>query len=142
MKKIFIDTNVWLRGIVNDNQQAKDCSQLIEAVESGRFAPYTSTIVLLETIHTLKSYYKIKYNQIIKDVETLLKTRGLSVIEITNFSKALKLHKKVKIKLTDCLIATQLPPRTTLVTYDRDFKKIPKLNPQTPKQILEKINTS
>ena len=142
MKKIFIDTNVWLRGIVNDNQQAKDCSQLIKAVESGRFAPYTSTIVLLETIHTLKSYYKIKYNQIIKDVETLLKTRGLSVIEITKFSKALKLHKKVKIKLTDCLIATQLPPRTTLVTYDRDFKKIPKLNPQTPKQILEKINTS
>ena len=139
MKKIFIDTNIWLRGIVNDNQQAKDCSQLIKAIELGHFAPYTSTIVLLETIHTLKSYYKIKYNQIIKDVETLLKTRGLLVIEVTNFPKALKLHKKVKIKLTDCLIATQIPPRITLVTYDKDFQKVPKLNPQTPKQVLEKL---
>ena len=139
MTKIFLDTNIWLRYLVGDNLQAKECAELIKFVEMGVLTPYTSTVVLLETAYTLKSYYRLKSFQITKILEKILKTRGLTLIEKTSFRKSLNIHKKTKIKLPDCLIATQIPSRTTLVTYDNDFTKIPKLNPQTPKQVLENL---
>ena len=127
MKKLFLDTNVWLRFILEDNEQAKGCRELIAQIEAGRWRVYTSTIVLLEINYVLNSIYKIKINKVIKDIELILKTRNLTLIEKTDFRQALKLYRQTKIKLTDCLIAAQLPREMTLVSYDQDFKKLPVL---------------
>ncbi|OGM18364.1 hypothetical protein A2686_04380 [Candidatus Woesebacteria bacterium RIFCSPHIGHO2_01_FULL_38_10] len=139
MKKIFLDTNIFLRVLVSDNKQAEESAVLLRKIESGRLIPYTSTIVLLETAFTLRSYYKIKNTQIIKDVEKILKLRNLTIIEKTDFRKSLEIHKKTKVKLPDCLIATQIPANTVLVTYDREFQKIPALLVKTPKEVLENL---
>ena len=93
MKKIFLDTNIFLRVLVSDNKQAEESAVLLRKIESGRLIPYTSTIVLLETAFTLRSYYKIKNTQIIKDVEKILKLRNLTIIEKTDFRKSLEIHK-------------------------------------------------
>src|SRR3990167_4309159 len=105
MKKLFLDTNIWLRFILEDNEQAKDCRQLIIQIEAGKWRVYTSTIVLLEINYVLGSVYKIKQSQVIDDLEAILKTRNLTLIEKTNFVFALKLYRQTKVKLSDCLIA-------------------------------------
>lgn len=135
MKKLFLDTNVWLRFILEDNEQAKTCRELIMQIEAGRWRVYSSTIVLLEVNYVLNSIYKIKTNEVIEDIEVILKTRNLTLIEKTNFRQALKFYRQYKIKLTDCLIAAQLPPKMILVSYDRDFQKLP-VAVKTPKDLI------
>lgn len=125
MKKIFIDSNIWLRLFTKDpSPQFETSHKLITKVETGNFLPYVSNIVLLEVAFTLKTYYKLKHQQIITYLDTILHTRNLTIIERADSKKALSLFSKTKIKYADCLIATQIKPGMRLVTYDRDFEKL------------------
>lgn len=135
MKKLFLDTNIWLRFILEDNEQARVCRELITQIERGKWRVYTSTIVMLEINYVLSSVYKIKSKQVLEDLESILKTRNLTLIEKTNFSQALKFYRKSGIKLSDCLIASQLPPKMILVSYDQDFRKLP-VAIKTPAELI------
>lgn len=137
MKKVFIDTNVWIRHLVHDNEQYNDCLQLFEIVEQGKIAPYISNIVVLEITYVLISVYNIPKQQALQDIHDILQTRGLVVIEKTNTTKALSLAKTTRVKISDCFIASQIPENMTLCTYDQDFKKFPQLQIATPKEILK-----
>lgn len=141
MKKIFLDTNVWLRFLIGDQKrQYEACKKLIALNEEGKLKVYTSTVVLLEIIYTLLSFYRVKKKTIIADVKAILASRNLTLIQKTDFQKALVLYQKHNIKLADCLIASQLPKNVVLCTYDRDFKKIKKIVSLTPKEIIKKLN--
>ena len=135
MKKLFLDTNIWLRFILEDNEQAKDCRELIAQVEAGKWRVYTSTIVMLEINYVLSSVYKIKRSEVLRDLEAILKTRNLTLIEKTDFNQALKFCRQFGVKLSDCLIAAQLPKKMILVSYDQDFKKLP-ITVKTPANLL------
>ena len=138
--KVFIDSNVWLRFVLADNEEIyRQCREFFLRVEEGKIRPYTSTIVLIEIYFVLVSVYKIPPRSAIRDLEKILAARGLTLVEKTNFQKALVLHKKISIKLTDCLIATQMPEKSILISYDRDFKKIEKFPLSTPGEIIEKF---
>ncbi|OGD62742.1 hypothetical protein A2160_04730 [Candidatus Beckwithbacteria bacterium RBG_13_42_9] len=138
--KVFIDTNIWLRYVLGkDSAQYKQSQELIEKIESGRLKPYTSAIVLLEVYFVLTNLYKIKRPLVQQFIESLLKTRNLTLIEKTSFTKAWNLHQKTQIKLADCLIASQLPPKTQLCTFDKDFKRLTEVKSFTPLEILKKL---
>ena len=138
MRKIFIDTNVWLRFLVADKKEEfEDCKNLLILNERGKFKIYTSTVVLLEIAYTLASFYQIPKKEIVSDLKNILRTRNLTLIEKTNFAKALQIFKKLNIKLADCLITTQIPRKILLCTYDKEFKKIKGLTSLTPKEIIQ-----
>jgi len=141
--KIFLDTNVWLRFFLADEpQQHKDCLELFSQIENGKYRPYISTIVLLEINYILTSTLKIKKAEAFKIFEAIFKIRNLVIMEKTNFPKAFKLYQKTGIKLADCLIASQNPPKAILCTYDQDFLKIPQLTTATPKEIFDSKETA
>ena len=136
--KIFIDTNVLLRFILADDEKSfEECQSLFQLIESGGLTPYTSTIVLMEVFFVLTSTYKVKKQSAISDIDDILNTRNLTLIEKTNFKKAIKLHKKTNIKLSDGVIISQLPKSIILCSFDKEFKKIKEVNCKTPKEILE-----
>ena len=137
MTNIFIDTNVWIRPLVETSPQSRVISRLFQAVDEGTFKPYSSTIVFIEIFYVLRSVYQIRQAQITTMIKDLLATKNLTLIETTHLKRALEIQQKVKIKLTDCLIASQLPKNCTLVSYDQDFVKIPKLVFATPAQLLK-----
>ena len=137
MKKIFLDTNVWLRFLLQDEkQQAEDCVKLIELIETGHFRPYTSAIVLLELQYVLTVVYKIAREAVVEDIETILGTRGLVLAEKTNFGEAFRIYRQSKIKLADCLVATALPEKMILCSYDQDFRKISGVVVKTPAEAV------
>lgn len=139
-KKVFIDTNVWLRFLVADQKEKyQACKRLIALNEEGKLRVYTSTVVLLEVIYTLTSFYRISKKEMVKDIKTILSSRNLTLVEKTDFRKALSCFSKHNIKLADCLIATQLPKQTILCTYDKDFEKLKTIVNQTPDQIIKKL---
>ena len=62
VKKVFLDTNIWLRFILKDSKkQFLDTKKFIEQIEEGKFRAYTSAIVFLEINFVLSKIYKITY---------------------------------------------------------------------------------
>lgn len=137
MKRIFLDSNVWLRLFTDEpSPQFEACRELLAKIETGNFLPYASNIVLLEVAFTLKTYYKLRHPQIVTYLDTILHTRNLTIIERTDSRKALSLFSETKIKYADCLIATQIRPGMRLVTYDRDFEKLIPKQSITPAEVV------
>lgn len=140
MTKVFLDTNIWLRFLRQDDQTSTSCHHLIAYIAAAKIKGYTSTIVLLETHYVLTKFYGVSTQEVAKDLEKITKTTNLTLVEKTHFPQALSLHKQTNVKLADCLIATQLPPKATLVTFDKEFQKIPHLTAQTPHEFLSSLN--
>lgn len=140
MKKLFLDTNVFLRFFLRDNEsQYQNVRRLFAKIEEGAFKPYTSSIVFLELNYVARSIYKLTIDEVFEYMEAVKKMRGMTIIEKTDSGNAITLYKKHKIKLGDCYIASQLPKETILLSYDADFKKVKEINSQTPDEICNKL---
>lgn len=137
MKKIFIDTNLWVRFFIEDNQEQFDQTKsLLAQVEKGNFRVYTSTIVLLELQFVLQKLYHLSFEKTIEIFEIICKIRNITIIEKTNLDLAIKFLKLYKIKFPDCLIASQLPKDAILVSFDEELSKIKEITVKNPKQVL------
>lgn len=137
VKKVFIDTNVWLRFLLKDDKEQFFLSKkIIELAEKGEIRPYISAIVFLEIHYVLSKYYQLttaKINEIIKHI---LETRNLVVIDKTDFRKAFTWYKRYKIKLSDCLIASSVPKRCRLLSWDKELKRLKMLDVVSPKSFV------
>jgi len=139
MKKLFLDTNIFLRFFLRDNEsQYQNVRRLIAKIEEGTFKPYTSSIVFLELNYVARNIYKLSINEVLDYIGAIKKMRGMTVIEKTDTDKAVNLYRKYKIKLGDCFIAAQLAKGAMLITYDEDFKKVEEISSQTPDAIFQK----
>lgn len=135
--KIFLDTNFLLRYYLRDNQQQfENCKELILQIEEGRFKVYTSSIVFLEISYVLKSVYKLPFSDITEILDSILTIRGITIVDKTNIKIALQFYKKYKVKFTDCLIASQLPKNTILVSFDEELSKIKEITIKDPLVLL------
>lgn len=135
--KLFLDTNFLLRLFLEDNKaQLEVCKKLLSQIEEGQFGVCASAIVLLEMSYVLKSVYQIPHPEVIKILDSVFAIRGITITEKTNSKLAFKLYKKYRIKFTDCLIASQLPKNTILITFDKEFSKIKEITVKKPEQIL------
>lgn len=124
--KIFLDTNVLLRFFLGDvEEQFKETEALLGEIEAGRHRVYTSSIVLLEIAYVASKLYKMPHKDVVDVLEAVRQIRGLTVIERTDSERAIKLWKKHKIKLADCLIASQVPTDMVVVSYDKELAKLP-----------------
>lgn len=135
--KIFLDTNFLLRYYLKDNQQQfESCKELLIQIEEGRFKVYASSIVFLEINYVLKSVYKLPFSDITEVLDSILTIRGINIIDKTNTKIALQFYKKYKVKFTDCLIASQLPKNTILVSFDEELSKIKEIEVKNPSVLL------
>lgn len=136
--KVFLDTNIFIRFLTKDDESSyKNCKDLLQQIQNGRFRPYTSNIVVMEILFVLNNLYKTPINKAISDVKTLLALRNLVIIERTNTKKALEMSSKFRVKYADCLITAQLERKDiVLCTYDKEFKKIFNGKIKTPEDII------
>lgn len=141
MTSIFLDSNIWLRLFLRDQEsQYKDCFDLITQINEGSFQSYTSTIVFLEVNYVLRSYYKLTHEKTLLYLSKIRETRNITVYDETYLNQALSYYKEFRLKFTDCLIASQLKKGSTLITFDNEFKKIKAINSQTPAEFLKSLN--
>lgn len=136
VKKVFIDTNVWLRFLLRDQEkQSRWSYRLIESVEEGKIRPYTSAIVLLELHYVLSKVYQVAPDKVQKIIKDILSTRNLVVVNKTDFKKAFLWQQKYQLKLSDCLIASNFPPNCALVTWDKEMTKLKFLQVISPEKL-------
>ena len=91
----------------------------------------------MEILFVLTKTYGFSKESVLDDMNTLMSLRNLTVIEKSDTKKALALYKKMNIKYLDCLIATQVPKNSRILTYDEEFSKIKTLKSATPADLLQ-----
>lgn len=129
MASRFVDTNVFLRFLTNDDPvKAKRAEALFREAVRGKIKLATSLLVIAEIIWTLESFYQLEKTDIATKVEKILNTPNLECPEASLLFMALDLYVHANIDFIDAYNAFHMKDRglTLILTYDRKhFARVP-----------------
>jgi predicted nucleic-acid-binding protein len=136
MSALFcIDANVWVQRFIGDEpHQADLATQFLDLTRTPRL--YTTSFVLLETHLLLTTRYGFSKREAVEALEIIRDRPGLRLLESSDFFVALRLHQEYEVKLVSCLIATQLRSDMCMVTFDKEFKKLPGVLSCSPEELI------
>lgn len=137
----FIDTNIFLRVLVKENEEVfKDCQEFLNLLKQNKIKAFTSTIVLSEIEWVLESFYKFPKEKVVMGLSSILKLKNLKIIDKFNLFLAIEIYEKFPIKFIDALIASNpkiFKKEITIISYDKDFDKLD-VKRKEPKSIIKK----
>jgi predicted nucleic-acid-binding protein len=129
MASLFVDTNVFLRFLTNDDPaKAKRAETLFRDALRGKIRLATSLLVIAEIIWTLESFYKLEKPDIAAKIEKILNTPILDCDEAPLLFMALDLYVHANIDFVDAYNAFHMKEQglTEILTYDRKhFARVP-----------------
>ena len=123
----FVDTNVFLRLMVNDDPVKADaCESLFRKAIAGDETLVTSVMVIAEIIWVLESYYELKKSDIRENVEKILNTRNLSCPNREIIISALSIYVEKNIDFIDAYNAFMLKRDEIyeIYSYDKHFDRV------------------
>jgi len=127
-KTVFVDTNIFLRVLVKENERMFiDCREVLTLISKGSLAAFTNTVVLVEIQFVLTTVYKQSREKVKEALIAVLSVPNMKIIDDTDAHLALSLFSKTNVKFTDCLIASskRLQIRQeAILSYDRDFDRL------------------
>ena len=139
MKTYFLDSNIFLRFLIGDNQKMLgECLSLIEDIKGGKINAYTSNVVLSEVVWTLRSFYKFPRSRVINAIKGIVGTPGLKICDGYMILAALEIYENSSVKFIDSLIASiheVYNRKWIVVSYDKDFDKLGVIRKE-PSQII------
>jgi uncharacterized protein len=133
--KYFLDTNIFLRFLVADNQKAHEaCSTLFLLIEEKKVKVATSALVFAEIVWVLQSFYRFPKAEVHNALKAFT-ALPLSYEDKTNVSVAINLHASHAVKFVDALLASHPSlqnGKMTIVSYDKDFDslRVRRIEPQ------------
>ncbi|MFC1878129.1 PIN domain-containing protein [Thermodesulfobacteriota bacterium] len=123
----FVDTNVFLRLMVNDDPVKADaCESLFRKAIAGDETLATSDMVIAEIIWVLESYYELKKSDIRENVEKILNTRNLHCPNREIIISALSIYVEKNIDFIDAYNAFMLKRDEIyeIYSYDKHFDRV------------------
>jgi len=108
----------------------------MKKVSSKKDTFFIPSLVLNEISWTLQRFYKVPKSKVIIFMESILAVDNFKVIYKYDFANALHLYKTVNIKLNDCLIWSFMEKDDQIVSFDKDFDKLPRIKRVEPKDLL------
>lgn len=106
MKAIFLDTNLFLRYLVNDiPEQADKVERLLDLAEKGEVRLVTGPPVFFEMAWTLKSFYKMGRLTIYECLSGIMGIPGLYVTDADILEEAIELYKDTNADFGDAYMA-------------------------------------
>src|SRR5438445_10958599 len=101
---IGLDTNVLVRYLAQDDPvQSPKANSLIESLSAER-PGYVTQVALVEVIWVLGNCYDAQREDIVRVIETLLRTKELTVEVSETVWKALRVFASSSADFADCLI--------------------------------------
>ena len=138
MKRYFVDTNVFIDIVMKrDEKRFRQCSRFFQKVKLNKIKAATGNVVLAELIWTLKSFYGIGKEEIVRRIKSIIKLRGIKLVDNYDPLRAIDLYQSKSIKYIDALIASIRPiqeKKWTVVSFDKDFDRIA-VNRKEPREI-------
>jgi uncharacterized protein len=136
MKTSFIDTNLFIRYLTNDDPHKADkVETLLDAASAGNIKLVTAEVVIAEVVWVLESAYGLKSTAIAPMIRAILATPGLQVTNKAVIAKALPMYAGLNIDFIDAYIAALMESMRISDIYSFDkrhierVKKIKRLEP-------------
>jgi predicted nucleic-acid-binding protein len=126
MKKRFLDTNVIVRFLLNDEKnQAKKAKDFFETTVKNKEKLVITPLVLAEVIYVLEKFGQASKEELSKILISFLNLPIIIVEEKKILIDALLLYSKLKIDFVDCyhLSFCQAFGIEKIASFDKDFKK-------------------
>lgn len=128
MKEYFVDTNIFLRFLLADQKkQYRLVKKLFQKAEEGKISLWTTDVVILEIVWTLKSFYKLKPKVIQHQVSSLIALENLKVKNKDLLLQALDYFATKNVDFSDAynfLLAKN--ENKKILSFDSDFDKLGK----------------
>lgn len=130
MADLFVDTNVFLRYLTNDDpQKARRAEALFERTIAGEVTLETSLMVVAEMVWTLESFYGLPKDEIAEKLAKILNTPNLHCEQSARVLEALDLYATLNVDFIDAYHGVTMRSRgedaPEIVTYDRKhFKRM------------------
>ena len=135
MKTYFIDTNLFIRFLTNDDPQKADhVEALLDEAAAGKVKLVTAEMVLAEVVWVLESSYGLKNVEIGPMIKAIVATPGLEVINGTLVDKAVELYVSRNIDFIDGYIAAVMRKRGISEIFSYDKKHLARIKEITRKE--------
>jgi predicted nucleic acid-binding protein len=137
MKGSFLDTNIFLRHLLNDHpDHSPRAHHLFQAIESREVAGWTSPLVVAEIVFVLSSprTYAVPREEIRDNLLPLLLLPGIQLDGKRVYNRVFELYVGLDIDYIDCYHASLIErsEQNTLYSFDADFDAIPGLTRREP----------
>lgn len=122
MDDLFVDTNIFLRFLTNDDPaKASKIEALFRKAVAGKISLVTTLLVIAEIVWTLESYYDLDKPDIESKVGTILNTPNLNVPESPVILQALDLYVRKNVDFIDAYNALTMKEQgiAKILTYDK-----------------------
>ena len=128
MRSCFIDTNLFIRYLTNDDPaKAERVELLLSEAAEGKGRLITAEMVIAEVVWVLESSYGLKSAEIAPLVRAILATSGLDVINAPLVARALEYYESSNIDFIDGYIAAVMEKQGITELYSFDRKHISRI---------------
>ena len=128
MKRCFVDTNLFIRYLTNDDTAKADrVEKLLDDAAQGAIALVTTELVMAEVVWVLESAYGLKEGEVSPLIRGILATPGLEVINGPLVSRALEFYETHRIDFIDGYIAAVMEKQGIKELYSFDRKHVSRL---------------
>ena len=128
MTTCFIDTNLFIRYLTNDDPQKADrVDRLLEQAANGKINLMTAEMVLAEVVWVLESYYNLEKARIAEMLKAILSTPGLEVLNGRVVENALQYYSLQNIDFVDAYIVALMQKHKITGIYSFDKKHLDRI---------------
>ena len=128
MKTCFVDTNLFVRYLTDDDPEKADrVEALLNEATGGEIKLITSDLVLAELIWVLESSYDLKPAAIVPMIRAILATPGVEVINGTVVGRALEIYQDKNVDFVDGHIVALAEKLNISEIYSFDKKHISRI---------------
>ena len=123
----FIDTNIFIRFLVNDIPQKADaCEKIFKNAVAKKETLFTTEMVIAEIVWVLESYYELSQQEVQEKVEKILNTPNLICPHKDLILNALTIYGEKNIDYIDAYNALILKNKgiTELYSYDKHYDRM------------------
>ncbi|WP_435548308.1 PIN domain-containing protein [Desulfobacterium sp. N47] len=128
MKTYFVDTNLFIRYLTNDDPEKADrVEKLLNEAAAGKIKLVSAEMVMAEVVWVLESYYGLKNLEIGKMIKAILATPGLEVINGPLVERALEYYLSYDIDFIDGYIAAVMSRKNIKEIFSYDKKHLSRI---------------
>jgi predicted nucleic-acid-binding protein len=125
VKTTFVDANVFLRFLTNDDPEKADrVEALLSRAARGEIRLISTELVLAEVVWVLESSYEMKNHDIAPMIKAILDTPGIEVINGGIVERGLDFYQSQHIDFIDGYIAAVMEKRKITDIYSFDKKHL------------------
>jgi predicted nucleic acid-binding protein len=137
MERLFLDTNVILRYLTNDDRErGRRSRRLLLRATRAELQLVTSESVIMEAVEVLSSpnHYRLSRDQVALQLSTLLAVPGIDIVPKGVYLRALQLWADSTVDFVDTLSVAHMEHQAiaTIASFDRDFDRFPQITWQEP----------